>query len=171
MEKEFKQAVGYRERDSRRSGMKPHEFIKRLIKDFRLNSVYYPGSGTDFTLDQVFGEKLIVYLDDEFDGRRFRSGENKGDFVVGRIENSPFKDGIFDSLYIQDIHAVDYEFPSMLSKVKPKGIIIFSMDDCEGGSMRDFRRLRDRPELKQKELSYYCGMFHIFEKIPNKRLR
>jgi len=89
---------------------------------------------------------------------------NEGQFVRGDMEDSPFMDGAFDSLYIQDIHASNSNLTDIIRTVKPNGIVIFSKDDCVGGDLDDLNKLRKHPQLNEVRLPYQSGMFDVFQK-------
>lgn len=114
-------------------------FFKRLRELYPINTVYYPGCGSDKQLEDIFAKNEIIYLDD---GDRIlfiadASGEiERGIKTAGRATanygHAPFKDEVFDALYFKDNHADAREFEGMLRLVKPGGLVIIG-NTCFGG--------------------------------------
>ncbi|MBI3037311.1 hypothetical protein HYY73_06220 [Candidatus Woesearchaeota archaeon] len=128
-------------------------FLNLLRQQFNITRIYYPGAGTDDTLESAFAQQEITYLDKmvldiilegvklrlnfEDDGftsffefiRKFAKGRN---YVLGDFGKSPFADGTFGAVFYKDIHATEEELAEILRTLRTGGVVIHGKDICEG---------------------------------------
>jgi len=140
-----------------------YEFLRNLRKGFGISSIYYPGVGYDASqLYKAFLPNEIIYLDSSINPLQGKI--LKGRSVQAGMGHAPFRDRVFDAVFIQDIHAQDSEIEEMLRTLTPDGLVIFSLDDCRGGDGNDFARLNRHPQLTRIDLSYHNPTYRVFKR-------
>lgn len=139
------------------------EFLRRIRKDFAISRIYYPGVGLDGQLKKPFGKQRVFPMDKDR-GNSIRLQRPVHHFVQGRMEKSPYLDNAFDAVFIQDIHAYEEELEGILRTLRPNGIVIFSLDDCDGGDEDNLASLENHPQLVLVERPYYNETYRIFRK-------
>ncbi|MGE5041396.1 MAG: hypothetical protein ACM3IJ_00650 [Candidatus Levyibacteriota bacterium] len=98
------------------------EFFGKLFKLHPSLSVYYPGCGVDFALDDFLPPKNRYYLDKDV---------YRPDVVKGYFGDTPnLLDGEFDMLYLRDAHQRKRDFSEMLRVVRPHGLVVVNLFQC-----------------------------------------
>ncbi len=132
---------------TRRELVSVKEFWSRLAEHFPVRLVYYPGCGSnasraDKLLTEALGEEEIVRLDEDPSSIIRRS------YVRAEYQRPPFRDRVFDVLFIQDLHADEPErMQSILRTVRNGGLIIYSTYSC--GDRGDWRLLLQDERLRR----------------------
>lgn len=126
------------EKDSR-DPVPTEEFLRRLRELYPINLIYYPGSGKDSKLFGPFQEQEVVLLDDQLLHQRNLNVEGPWikehshlyslmqhkPFVFADYNYAPFKDGVFDAVFINCCYTEDEGFNEMLRTLKVGGLVIF----------------------------------------------
>ncbi|MDO8269395.1 MAG: methyltransferase domain-containing protein, partial [Candidatus Levybacteria bacterium] len=116
-------------------------FFNNLKMIYPINKVYYPGPGVDSSLNGVFKNNEVTYIDKD----PYFDGVLKGDF-----RKTELPDNSHDALFLQDIHHSRQMFPELLRVVKSGGLVVVSMYGC-GLEPPTLMRLPDyetHPQLK-----------------------
>lgn len=122
--------------------------------------VFYPGSGGDRTLTKYFDSANIVHMDKSPDW------DLPPNSVLGVYELIPFREEVFDMLYVSDNHATEEEFNLMLDTVKKDGVVVFdSMFSCGPYTIdQAITNKRLRP-FGKPSLNILTGMYQILRKV------
>lgn len=133
-------------------------FFKTLLTERDILNIYYPGSGTDFTLDQLFKPHQITYLDRE---------PKRKDVIHGDFRSTPdFLDETFDAVFIQDLHQTKLGFSEILRTLKFSGLVVLGLYLC-GNEPKDSMTFEDIANYKglQPEKNYPTHpRFKIYKK-------
>lgn len=151
--------LGRKDRETR-------EFLSEILKRNPLlpslptiTSIYYPGCGVDFVLDDFFKPHQITYLD--------RSPMRK-DVKQGNFGSTPdIPDGLFDALFLQDIHQDKKQMAELLRTLRIGGVVIQGTFACglEGPDAVLPEQLETFPGLKKDSLTLRPHPFITFVKI------
>jgi hypothetical protein len=144
--------------------MERPKFLKKLKNDFSVGAIYYPGVGDDKQLEHALGKKGVFYIDNT----PYQVKVPDHNFVRGNFEKSPFRDGCFDAVFIQDIHATDKQRDELFRTLRPEGLVIYSLDNC--GRVDELTPLRNNPQLKELALPYSSEAFIVFQKQTSQDL-
>lgn len=101
-------------------------YFQSLKQDFDINRIYYPGCGSDTTLEQAFSTDEIFYMDADDSGLSMEGRH----FVYAHHDAIPFLNGYFDAIFYRDCHANDQQFLEMLRVLRVGGIVIRNEDIC-----------------------------------------
>lgn len=114
-------------------------FLKKLRETYPIGLIYYPGSGSNTSLEENFSRSEIICLDSDRNElykrdsmSRIQKGNEPAKRVTASYGNSPFKDEVFDAIFFEDNHAEPEDFEEMLRTLKPGGLVIAG-DTCFGG--------------------------------------
>ncbi len=119
------------------------EFFEGLLAVKPIGSIYYPGVGMDFILDDIFPPSRRYYLDDK---------PTRRDIVLGKYDNTPnILDGTFDAVFLRDTHAPRRAISEILRTVKQQGTIILSTWLC-GEESRETMPLAEILNLRTLEI-------------------
>lgn len=96
-------------------------FFTELKDKEAINTIYYPGPGSDDSLTPVFGLENITYIDRQpaFEGVR------QGDFRKAEI---PAESA--DAVFIQDIHEQPKDIVDFIRILKRGGILVYGLYGC-----------------------------------------
>lgn len=147
-----------------------NSYLSNVRSDLRINRIYYPGCGSDATLEPVFTGK-IAYLDHAI--KRVDAGKMGfvGDFITPPAE---ITDLSFDAAFIKDLHLHLLENPNdapsqqrlqaILSKVKNNGFVLYGVrkacDKWEG----EVGFLESSGTVSPVTLGYSNPNFRIYRK-------
>ncbi len=115
-------------------------FFLRLRQLYPINLIYYPGSGRDTKLFKAFEKHEVVLLDD--DGLNDWDKTHQGDwtnrgltglyytmqrepFVFADYRQAPFRDEVFDVVFINCNYTDESGFRDMLRTLRVGGLVIF----------------------------------------------
>lgn len=137
-------------------------YLFLLKRQFNISRIYYPGCwNDDQTLRHTFKPEEIYYIDNDEDTIPSSGMRN---FAIADMKASPFADGTFDAIFIQDVHNTQEEFSGALQALKPGGLVIFSDEDCgqeHGMQIDDFEQ---HPALERLSLEYATKYYTAFKK-------
>jgi hypothetical protein len=112
-------------------------FLLMLRAMHDINSIYYPGCGSDAQLEPAFKPQEIMYLD--IKTKRY---DASGYGIVGDFMKPPFPDEAFDSIFIQDLHLhekkdddipAQWKLQRILQTGKDNGLLIYNAHPvCHG---------------------------------------
>lgn len=145
------------------------DFLKLVKWQFEISRIYYPGAETDDVLECSFQPREIAYLDilnDSYhsdDIVTFAARKGRRYYLFNDMAKSPFKDGAFDAVFYQDIHATPAELAGILRTLRKGGVIIYSKDTCEGNDGK--KKLRKVPGLTELQLPFTNKTLTVFQKI------
>lgn len=145
-----------------RAKVSPAAYFRWLKDIFPIERIYYPGFGDDYILESAFKESEIFYLDNDQKTRLRRN------LVIADLNEgySPFKDGSFDAIFVQDIHLEEWDVEEFVRILKPHGIIIFSTDDCGIIKKDEVREpeLQATPHFEELNLPFSYRYYSTFQK-------
>lgn len=96
-------------------------FYSSILKRLPLNpKIFYPGAGSDGALNHYFPDALIVHLDHDTERKLPKNA------IFANYDHLPIKPNVFDLLYINDSHANEEQFESLLKCLKTSGIVVYN---------------------------------------------
>ena len=148
-------------------------FLKRLQKEYGIKTVYYPGWGGDRRLSKIFPR--VTYLDSNSHVQR-----NDRD-IVGDFTKAPLGTGLFDGVYIRDIHLAETPgWEDILRTLKTSGIMMLSLAECLRNRFGvtkygldgkdDLALLRGTTILREMSPTFRCEGLVVFEKMNQEQL-
>lgn len=141
----------------KREPVSTNDFFLRLRQLYPINLIYYPGSGRDGKLFGAFQESEVVLLDDELLHDRDLSVEGPWirknsylyssmqykPFVFADYNHAPFRDEVFDAVFINCNYTDEEGFSDMLRTLKVGGLVIFGDVFLNDFADEDLDRLED----------------------------
>lgn len=98
------------------------EFLRDLLSQVAISSIYEPGCGNHLILNEFFKLHQITRLDNK---------ERRPDIILGDFRNTPqFPDGIFDAAFLKDIHPDRIAISEIVRTIRPSGLLIYSAEVC-----------------------------------------
>ena len=134
-------------------------FFTELKAKEAMDTIYYPGPGSDDSLTAVFGPENVTYVDRQpaFEGVR------QGDF-----RNTELPPESTDAVFIQDIHEKPADILEFMKVLKKNGVLVYSLYGCgfESYGSNGLKFVQQSTLLREETiLEKWQALFRTFRKI------
>ncbi len=145
------------------------QFWTELQQSFPISHILYPGCGNDNTSTRSVRDGVIVYLDKA----RGYLVERQGCRINAVFAHLPFRDAIFDAIFLQDAHAETDEVTEITRTLRPGGFLIYSTSDCSEGvpgllgdlARGDLLDIKKSTHFRKFRLPFRYPPYLVFQKI------